>query len=192
MSAVSPLHAKRRVEYSFRNSTKDKEVNLKLGVKSIEISSDHKFRSISYDEITEVRLNYDGNIYTTFIATGGKESLQLTNFSYRENGEQVDQSRAYLTFVRVLHVHLYGKTKTYFRTGSRKTYLALCATGFAGILALSFLTSYFFGAVRMIPMVIVASLIIPGFLLLYRLRPSQWPKSYDPSSLPTHLLPPAA
>jgi hypothetical protein len=178
------------MEYTFRNGPKEKEIKLRLGETSIEISSDEPFR-IPYEEITEVLLNHTGNLYLASITALNKEPLRLSNFSYQHDGERIDQSRAYMTFVRVLHIHLYGKEKTSFRTGSRRSKLVLYTVGFVGIAVLAFLSAYYFNQLRVVPVFIVGLLVIPSFLLLYKLRPSQWPKSYDPASLPMHLLPPA-
>jgi len=180
------------VEYTFRNTPKEEEIKLKLGVNAIEITSGSTFRAIPYEGITEIVLNRNGSLYLMSIRASNVAPLQLSNISYNMNGEQIDLSRGYMTLVRVLHVHLYGKSKILFQTGSEKTKLFLCIAGFTGIAALAFVSAYYLNQLRMVPLYIVGLLIIPGFILLYKIRPSQWPKSYDPASLPTHLLPPAA
>ena len=177
------------MEYIFRKSNKVKETLFRLGQYSMEVVSDKASRTIPYEGITDIRLKRKGKLFSMTIKTLAQGTLMITNRSYQHEGKLIDQSRAYMTFVRVIHMHLHEKGKVSFRTGFVLSHLLLQIIGIAGITMLVLFCMFYFDLAAKeslfiaIPIIIMCILIGFGLWIYLRLR------SYHPTQIPLHLLP---
>ena len=180
------------MEYTFRNGNREKTTTIRLDADALRIITGDIFRSVGYDEIIEVRLNHKKNLYFMIVTTLDEGVLKVTNYTYDHTGKRIDQSRAYMTFVRVLHVHLAEKSKAVFQTGSDVSTLMLRVLFIIGISALCFIIAGYYNLLPEKPVFILALFALPAVFLIHTLRVSQWPKTYSSINVPIHLLPPAA
>lgn len=145
---------------------------------------------IPYAGINEVVLNKPGaKLFKTQIHPEGGRPIVITNTYYTTGKSAEDRSRAYSTFVRVLHFHLKDKSKASFMSGkgigSIWIWLSFAtATGFlvaltAGYLGFVFVTSLVDGAILAIALGIAVVVLQLG----------RFPKSYTPSNIPLEFLP---
>ena len=179
------------MEYTFRNSLREKETRLRLDPDALVVTSGDGKRTIPYEEIIEVRLNQKKTKYFLTITLLNEEVLYISNHSFGYEGKLVDQSRLYMTFVRVLHVHLYERSKAIFQTGFELNTLLLRVIIIVGLSTAVLFTIHYLSVIPESPLWLAALICIPLAVLVYSLRISQWPKTYNPAQVPMNLLPPA-
>jgi hypothetical protein len=106
-------------------------------------------------------------------------------------GEHVDQSRAYLTFARVLHMHLQEKSNAQYFTGFRVSKLIAVNGSWAIFVSLFFLTEEYFNVLKGNTLIASLLIFLAGTLLALGMQLNQWPKPYHPTNIPLHMLPAA-
>src|SRR5262245_48040771 len=99
---------------------------------NLTIKQDKQETVIPYAGINEVVLNKSNSkLFKTFLhPEGGGKPVVITNRYYTSENTVEDRSRAYGTFIRVLHFHLKDKSRANFVSGAgsflmrlfRKTY----------------------------------------------------------------------
>lgn len=178
------------MEYTYRNSPKEKEITIHLQVYDMVVISDKIKRIIPYAEMTEIRLNKRKGLYFIRINTLDYGTVLLTSQSFGQNGERIDQSRAYMTFIRVLHMHLLEKGKPSYFTGFNLNRLLFNLSLWASVAFLFFFTEEYFDFVPGNPLLEAIVIFSAGALLLFGLQLNHWPKPYSrPTSIPLHMLP---
>ena len=179
------------MEYTYRNSLKEKEATIQLQTYDMVLTSDSTKHVIPYPDVLEIRLNKSKRLFSVKLSTLNFGTIQVTSQSFGSTGTQIDQSRAYATFTRVLHMHLLEKSKAHYFTGSTLSKL----TSLAGMWAITFLIFFvlngYFDFVPGNPLLIALLIFSGGTLLLLGLQLKQWPKPYNPTNIPLHMLPSA-
>jgi hypothetical protein len=117
------------------------------------------------------------------------QSYVISNKLYNPDKKREDQSRAYSTFVRVLHFHLKDKSKAIFTSGNQPGKTAVQVV-FSLILsfAISFATE-FMGISLVNPFIQAAMIMAMMGIIILALNIGRWPKHYSPTEIPLELLP---
>ncbi len=103
------------MEYTFRPSLDEMPTTICLAEYNLTIKRGKQETVIPYAVINEVVLNKNGGktFRTQLLPDGGKK-IVITNTYHTSVKDVEDRSRAYSTFVRVLHFHLKDKSKAKF------------------------------------------------------------------------------
>jgi hypothetical protein len=178
------------LEYTFKNSLREEAQTVVLNVYSITVSSANSEYNISYANITTVRLcKVTPTFYKTIIHHDGNKPLTITNQFISEDGVQVDRSRMYSTFIRVLHYHLKDKSASAYTSGCNIT--SLWKWGVFSIIAsfiLSFTLDYLgFGLVNPYLLTLILTFLIAAIVVVRNV--GQWPREYTATDIPITLLP---
>lgn len=145
---------------------------------------------VPYAGINEVVLNkLRAKVFRTKILTEGGRPIVITNTYYTSEKTMEDRSRAYSTFVRVLHFHLKDKSKASFLSGNGAgaIWLWMCFST-----ALAFITSLtvgYLGFVFVNPLVDGIILAIAFGAIVVGVRLGRFPKTYTPGDIPLEFLP---
>ncbi len=145
---------------------------------------------IPYAGINEVELNKTGDrLFKTRLHPEGGKPLVITNKYHTTEKTVEDRSRAYSTFIRVLHFHLKDKSKAHFVSGNSPKALGMwvgvaAALGFVVSLVMSF-----FGMVLFNPLFDGILITVIFGLIALVLRLGRLPKSYLPTEIPLEFLP---
>ena len=103
------------MEYTFRPSLSEMPTTIFLAEYNLTIKKGKEETVIPYAVINEVVLNKDnGKHFRTRLLPDGGKAVVITNTYYASPKEIEDRSRAYSTFVRVLHFHLKDKSRAKF------------------------------------------------------------------------------
>lgn len=104
-----------KVEYTFRPSLNDMPTTICLAEYNLTIKKGKQESVIPYAVINEVLLNKSGSksFRARLLPDGGKP-IVITNTYQTSSKDVEDRSRAYSTFIRVLHFHLKDKSKANF------------------------------------------------------------------------------
>ena len=177
------------MEYSYRNRSTEKETTIQLQQYDMVVIMNKTRRIIPYAEVTDIRLTKSRETYSLHISAFDCGNVLVKSHSFGQAGEKIDQGRAYLTFTRVLHMHLLEKSKPNYSTG----FNAIRALFFLGIWAvaasLSFFIEEYFNFTAASPLVVAAVIFSVGLLWHFGLQLKPWPMPYNPASIPLHLLP---
>lgn len=180
------------MEYTFKNSTREGAQTVILSDYSIAIRSDNSERSISYANITSVRLcKITSSSYKMIIHHDGDKPLIITNQYLTESSADEDRSRVYSTFVRVLHYHLKDKSGAVYTSGC--SIGALWKWGVLSVM-LSFIISFTadylgFGLMNPYAETLILTCLVAAVVFL--LNVGQLPKAYTATDIPLNLLPEA-
>jgi len=145
---------------------------------------------IPYAGINQVVLNRSSaKLFRTRLHPEGGKPVVITNTYYTSEKTVEDRSRAYTTFVRVLHFHLKDKSKANFHSGNGTASLLiwLClamAIGFSAALTIGYL-----GFTLVTPAVdgTILATILAAIVVVTRL--GRIPKAYAPNDIPLEFLP---
>lgn len=179
------------MEYRYRIHPKDKETIVKLHANTLEITTDRITRTISYSKVMDVRLSKSRHVY----------SLHLEAFDYRtvvrsqsvsEIGEKIDQSHAYLTFIRVLHMNLLVHSKATYSLGFSSIFILFALSCWVVLNALLFTMEEYFDFISLSTLLVSSLLFLAGVLVLVGLLLYHWPRSYWPTHIPLKFLPSAS
>lgn len=146
--------------------------------------------SIIYAGVSSVNLDRGSDkIFKTVLHLEGHRPLLITNKYYTSERAVEDRSRAYSTFIRVLHYHLKDKSKASYAYGTRRSRLGL-SVSFAAALAfgISF-TAEFMGVSifnAYVQGAILAALMATAILFI---SVRHWPRNYNPAEIPLEFLP---
>ncbi|MGC4021478.1 MAG: hypothetical protein QM734_05825 [Cyclobacteriaceae bacterium] len=179
------------MEYSFKKSAKDKRVIITLNEFDLVVTTDEKTSKIPYPQITEVRLCRMKSTYIIKVDSMDCGTLAIPNHTIDANGKIIDQSRAYQTFVRVLHMHLRDKSKAVFYTGLgvifQSIYVIAALLGAGAI----FVIEEYFDVTPMSGIILSAIMFVGVVVILILSNFSQWQRTYSPTEVPLNMLPPA-
>ena len=178
------------MEYIFRNGPNGKPQKLLLNEYDIIVEQQGSALTIPYASITEVRLSRKRDLFAAQIFALNDKKISITNKSFQLN-QWVDQSRAYHTFMRVLHMHLSSKSSAVFYSGSRiGEYTLKCLILFT-ITALLYVGEEYFDLIPMSSSLLAFVFGILGGVMVLSPLIHHWPKNYSPTDIPLDLLPPA-
>jgi len=178
------------MEYTCQNHPKEKEITIVLEQYDLVVISDKTSRKIPYAEITEIRLNKKKNLYLIQIITLDYGTVLVTSQSFGKKGETIDQSRLYLTFTRILHMHLIEKSNATYFSGVSLNKLLLFLGIWLVVTILFYITDDYFQFVPGNPLLLTSLIFFVGISVLGA-RVTRWPKSYKPTDIPLHMLPSA-
>jgi len=103
------------VEYTFRPSLGDMPTTICLAEYNLTVKKGKQETVIPYAVINEVVLNRStGRQFHTKLLPDGGRPIVITNIYQTSSKDVEDRSRAYATFVRVLHYHLKDKSRARF------------------------------------------------------------------------------
>jgi hypothetical protein len=178
------------MEYTYRSSFRNEACTLILSESSIIVRSGKREYTIPYAAIRAVQIDKGReDVYKTHLFSEDNKTLVISNRIYNSHKNDEDQSRAYATFVRVLHFHLKDKSKAEFATGVRSTVIgATIAIAMLLSFSLSFVLSYM--GIRPIDP-FLGGLILAAFsgAAILASHASHWPRQYLPTDIPLDFLP---
>jgi hypothetical protein len=140
--------------------------------------------------VVEVKLIRESDKkFKTILVLDNGHTYTIANYSFTPEKKIEDLSRAYTTFIRVLHFHLKDKSKTTFTSGNpaRKTWNRVTLS-----IIVSFFISFtaeFFGVSLVHPLIQATVLIIMMGIVILALNMARWPRHYHPNDIPLDFLP---
>ena len=177
------------MEYSFRRAAHEPEISVLLGHLELAVHTNQAVETIPYDGIYRVKLHRHGGYFSITVYSNGHKPLHITSRRWDANGNAIQNTSAYITFVRVLHFHLRDKASAgYHLAGDLGAQVIYSLIGAAVGLALSLtldLTS-----LNLMPLG-PQSIVLGATSLLAALTWQTWrsPDKYDPGQIPLHFLP---
>jgi hypothetical protein len=99
------------MEYTFKNSRKERPVRVFLGDMSMRIVYAVREDVIHYSGIQSVWVNKSAGSFSVTLTTIDNSQHIISNKFINDTGQAEDKSHAYALFVRVLHLHLKQKSK---------------------------------------------------------------------------------
>lgn len=178
------------VEYTFRSSSAEMPTTIYLNEYNLTIKQGKAETVVPYAGINAVVLNKPRpKLFRTQIVPEGGRPIVVTNQYYTSERTVEDRSRAYSTFVRVLHFHLKDKSKANFISGNGagSLWVWLCVAMALGFI-LAFTAGYL-GFVLVSPLFDGVILAIALGTIVLALRLGRIPKSYTPNDIPLEFLP---
>jgi len=178
------------VEYTYQKSASDLPCTALLNEYLITFRTSKEETAIPYSMIVEVKLIRESDKkFKTVLELNDGHIYTIANYSFTPDKEIEDLSRAYTTFIRVLHFHLKDKSKATFTSGNpaRKTWNRVTLS-----IIVSFLISFtaeFFGVGLVNPIVQAVVLIIMMGIVILALNMGRWPRHYQPTDIPLEFLP---
>lgn len=177
------------MEYTFCNSAREEACTVSLSEFSLTLKRGKEVRVVPYANIVQVQIERKSDrLFITRLFPDTGKPIEISNRLHSGSAEQ-DQSRAYATFVRVLHFHLKDKSNAGFISGKRSAQLGLEAllvivfsfsiSFVADYLDLSFINPFIQGA--------ILSLCAGAFVFVANFN--QWPRPYAPTNIPLDFLP---
>jgi hypothetical protein len=178
------------MEYTFRNSFAEASCSIHLNDANMSYELNGREVIIPYAQILEVQLiRVSPKEYKTIIVAHEKKEIIITNKFYTQDKVYEDRSRAYSTFIRVLHFHLKDKGTANFFTGkplSNIWFWMACS------ICLSFVISYIahylgLGLANPIVQGVVLAVLIGIFMVAMNV--SNRARHYQPTDIPLEFLP---
>jgi hypothetical protein len=145
---------------------------------------------IPYAGINQVVLNkLSAKIFRTRLHPEGGHPIVITNTYYTSAKTVEHRSRAYSTFVRVLHFHLKDKSKANFHSGNGMASLWIWLSFAIAIGFLAALSIGYMGFTLVSPAVdgTILATILAAIVVATRL--GRIPKAYTPNDIPLEFLP---
>jgi hypothetical protein len=103
------------MEYTYRPSLKEMPTTICLTEHNLTVKQGKQETVIPYAVINEVVLKrVSGRLFRTRLLPDAGKPIVITNTYHASSTNVEDRSRAYSTFVRVLHYHLKDKSKARF------------------------------------------------------------------------------
>jgi hypothetical protein len=102
------------MEYTYRASLNEMPTTICLTAYSLTVKRGKHEVTIPYAAIDDVVLKNSGKLFTTRLVPEEGKPILITNTYHTSAREVEDRSRAYATFIRVLHFHLKDKSKANF------------------------------------------------------------------------------
>jgi hypothetical protein len=178
------------VEYTYQKSASALRCTALLNEYTITFRTSKGENAIPYSMVVEVKLIRESNKkFITIIELDNSDTYTITNYSFSPEKKIEDHSRAYSTFIRVLHFHLKDKSKATFTSGSpaRKTWNRVTLS-----IIVSFFISFtaeFFGVSLVNPFIQAAVLIVMIGIVILAVNMGRWPRHYHPNDIPMEFLP---
>ncbi|HZY82594.1 MAG TPA: hypothetical protein VFE50_23870 [Cyclobacteriaceae bacterium] len=114
------------MEYTFRSSSAEMPTTIYLSEYNLTIKQGKQETIIPYAGINEVVLSKShAKLFKTFLHPEGGKPVVITNRYYTSEKTVEDRSRAYGTFIRVLHFHLKDKSRANFVSGTGSFWMRL-------------------------------------------------------------------
>jgi hypothetical protein len=178
------------VEYTFRSSSAEMPTTIYLNEYNLTIRQGKQETVIPYAGINEVILNKPGaKVFRTQINPEGGRPIVITNTYYTSEKTIEDRSRAYSTFVRVLHFHLKDKSKANFMSGNGMALLWIWLSFAAALAFLVALTAGYLGVMFINPLADGTILAIAFGTIVVVRRSGKFPRAYTPNDIPLEFLP---
>jgi len=178
------------MEYTFRNSPGEMPTTIVLSDHGITVKQGNSQYSVPYIGINQVNLDkIRDKVYRAVVLVEGHRPLVITNKYHADQRTVEDRSRAYSTFIRVLHYHLKDKSKAMYASGSDASRLwgQICVA--ATIAFFISFTAEYAGASIMHPIFQGAVLAAALGLAIIARYAGHLPRRYKPTEIPMRLLP---
>ncbi len=178
------------MDYTFKNSVSDKACTILLADYHLALQSAEKEEVIPYANITGIRLTKSNKLsYKIYLYPDNQKPILVTNLYCLSSREVENRSRQYVTFVRVLHLHLIEKSAAVFTTGLSLNRLIGWGVG-ASILALliSFTIHYFIPDL-LNPFIMLVIFSSAMSVVAVAINRNRIPKYYQPTDIPLEFLP---
>jgi len=178
------------VEYTYRASLAEMPTTICLAEYNLTVKKGKQETVIPYAGINEVVLNKrTGKLFRIQLLTEGGRPIVITNTYCTTSKDVEDRSRAYSTFVRVLHFHLKDKSKANFSSGNstRSIWTQVVVTAAIGLLVSITLGYLGFGLISPVADGVVFSVAFGAIVVALRL--GRFPKTYTPTDIPLEFLP---
>ena len=177
------------MEYSYRNRSTEKETTIQLQQYDMVVMMNKTRRIIPYAEVTDIRLTKSRETYSLHISAFDCGNVLVKSHSFEQTGEKIDQAHAYLTFTRVLHMHLLEKSKPNYSSGFNVMSVLLFLGIWALVASLFFFIEEYFNFTVASPLLVSALIFSVGLSWQFGVQLKHWPMSYNPANIPLHLLP---
>jgi hypothetical protein len=178
------------MEYTFRNSSGEPPTTVLLADQCITIKQGQDEYSVPYIGVIQVNLDKVGpKIFRAVLHLEGHRPVVITNRYHAGQSSVEDRSRAYSTFVRVLHYHLKDKSRASYASGSDASRLWTQVIAAAAISFVLSFTGELLGIRFLNPVVQGVILSAAMGLLILAWRAGHWPKTYKPTEIPMRFLP---
>ncbi|MEJ0029348.1 MAG: hypothetical protein WDO15_02775 [Bacteroidota bacterium] len=102
------------MEYTYRASLNDMPTTIFLAEYNLTVKKGKQEMVIPYAMVNDVVLDKNKKLFKTELHIDTHSKLTITNTYHASSKDVEDRSRAYSTFVRVLHFHLKDKSKARF------------------------------------------------------------------------------
>jgi len=178
------------VEYTYQKSAFDKPCTVSLSEYNLTFQTSQEENAIPYSMIVEVKLIRESNKkFKTVLVLNNGRTYTIFNHSFIPDNKREDRSRAYSTFIRVLHFHLKDKSRAVFISGNpaRRTWNQMAFSVMTSFL-ISF-TAEFFGLSLVNPVIQAIVLIVMIGIVILAMNMGRWPKQYHPTDIPLEFLP---
>jgi hypothetical protein len=178
------------MEYTYRNSAGEAPTTVLLSEHGITVKQGKDEYSVPYIGINQVNLDKVGDkAYRAIVLVEGHRSLVITNRYHIDQSTVEDRSRAYSTFIRVLHYHLKDKSKASYASGSDTSRLWVQVVIAAALAFVVSFTADFMGVSLFNPIVQGVLLAVAMGVVLLARYVTHWPRKYEPTEIPLRFLP---
>jgi hypothetical protein len=181
---------KSALKYAYRNSAKGNEISIALDDYGFTLCHHGHEQVISYASIVAVRIaRLANNDYRLFLYPDDSPTVTISSLSRALDGQQIDQSREYTLFVRVLHHHLKDKSSAVFTSGGNAAKVwTIAAISAVSSLLLSVIADYL-GFELWNPYLQAAVIASCAFFVAFAFSIRNLPKNYTPTDIPLQFLP---
>ena len=177
------------MEYIFKLSPQLPQTVVSLHPNHLVVQQGKVEEVIAYANIHQVRLFRAGGAFHVILYCLHHKSIHISNRFYYPDGRFDDFSRAYASFVRVLHFHLKDKSQSTYSCGLSRERLWV---SIVFLMAAGLGVTYFFSfhqAVFENPLLPGAAAFGIMSLVFIFLVKNRIPRSYDPEQIPFRYLP---
>ncbi|PZR35665.1 MAG: hypothetical protein DI538_14785 [Azospira oryzae] len=176
------------MDYTYQNAPADKPLTIILNEFTMTVRTSGQEEVFPYSQIVAVQLDRSERNYKTMLITESSKIIVITNKSYLADRTPRDQSRAYTTFVRVLHFHLKDKSRAVFTSGNKNKIWMLSLISILITVVISFTVEHFgWGLVN--PYLQAGTLAAIAGIVILALNMDKWPRAYQPTDIPLEFLP---
>lgn len=177
------------MEYTFKLSTASSETTVSLHANHLVVQLGKVEEVIAYANIHQVRLFRASGAFYIILYCLHHKPIHISNRYCHPDGRFDDFSRAYASFVRVLHFHLKDKSQCTFSCGLSwerlwVSFVFLMAAGLGITYFFSFHQAFFGNALMLGTTAFGLMSLIFIFIVKNRI-----PRSYDPEQIPFRYLP---
>ena len=176
------------MQYVFRNSASSRPVTASLGSSGMTLDDGNSISSVLYSAISRVKLMNNAGHFFVDIERNGESSVRIGSRFYRNSHDFDDYSRAYLSFVRILHYHLKQVEGVVYLSSQKhkRVWLFLPLAALASF-ALAFLMYSL--KVELFSPIMMASVLSVLFVSYIVVMRSGLSRRYDPTKIPFDCIP---
>lgn len=175
------------MEYTFKNSLSEKTMTVVLSEYSLSLQTEGSEVVLPYANIQSVRLKKSGNNFFTMIKPVGKPEICIGNMYIASYSEQENRSPQYISFVRILHVHLKEKSMAYYVCGNSLQHIIVAAC--ASVIAAFGIAYLLESLIAYQSNLLAVALSFSGITAIAIINWGHFPNVYKPDQIPSKFLP---